>query len=67
MPTLVSSTNMHVTDKGGNMITTIRHGETIETGHDEIDNEVDNYYTNVFGEAPSRAHVIDLSLLGMQL
>lgn len=46
-----------------NMITTLRSGDSIFTGHEEIANEVDNYYSRVFGEAPERPHSIDLSRL----
>lgn len=38
-----------------NMITTIRHGATVATGQEEIANEVDNYFSNVLGDAPRRA------------
>lgn len=47
------------------MITTIRNGDTTASTHNEIANEVDDYYTNVFAGALGRAHTIDLSLLDL--
>lgn len=48
-----------------NMLTMIQHGDTIASGQEEIANEVDEYFSNVFGEAPTRALSVDLSLLHM--
>lgn len=47
------------------MITMIRHGAVVATGQEEIANEVDTYYSNMFGEATPGAHSVNLELLQM--
>ena len=53
--------------KRRNMITAIKHGNTIATNEDEIAEEVDSYYSNVLGTASARAHSINLEALQLPM
>ena len=38
----------------------VQRGDRVATGQEEIASEVDDYFSNVFGEAPEREHTLDL-------
>lgn len=46
-----------------NMITTLRQGNSVATGQEELASMVDSYYENLLGVAPLREHTIDLDKL----
>ncbi|XP_073363036.1 uncharacterized protein [Aegilops tauschii subsp. strangulata] len=46
-----------------NMILTLKHEDQIITGQEEIAEVVDDFYDNLFGHAPARAHSLDLDKL----
>lgn len=48
-----------------NMITTLKCGDRILSGHDEIAEAADTYYTEVLGNAPAREYGLNLAELGL--
>ena len=48
-----------------NMITTLRHGDRILSGHEEIAEAADDYYIDLLGSMPMREYGLDLTELGL--
>ena len=48
-----------------NMITVIKHGNTIATSEEEIAEEVDAYYSRLFASAPDRDFALNMDTLGL--